>query len=176
MTPSFHEEGGLNVRLRTGFRRAAARGKVAMMPVLDYVHAINGRMRVKVPEVKRSVKFALRIEGWLGSMDGVREVRANPVTGNVLILHDPEKIAGREILGALIAAGYMGMGIAEADESVPADKAIVPATQVAELLCLQVIRVLAGFTPGPGWFQQLVESTVRFVLRLVFGRVAAAMA
>jgi copper chaperone CopZ len=149
---------------------------VAMMPVLEYVHAINGRMRVKVPEVKRSVKFARRIEGWLGSMEGVREVRANPVTGNVLILHDPEMIAGREILGALVAAGYMGMGIAEADESVPPDTALVLATQAAELFCLQVIRVLAGFTPGPGWFQQLVETTARFILRLVFGKVAAAMA
>ena len=54
--------------------------------------------------------------------------------------------------------------------------AFVLATQAAELLCLQVIRVLAGFTPGPGWFQQLVETTARFVLRLVFGKVAAAMA
>jgi copper chaperone CopZ len=147
-----------------------------MRPVLEYVHAINGRMRVKVPEVKRSVTFARRIEGWLGSMEGVREVRANPVTGNVLILHDPELIAGREILGALIAAGYMGMGIAGAEGPVPADTAVVLATQTAELLCLQVIRVLSGFTPGPGWFQQLVESTARFVLKLFFGKVAAAMA
>jgi hypothetical protein len=147
-----------------------------MMPVLEYVHAIHGRMRVKVPEVKRSVKFARQIEGWLASMDGVHEVRANPLTGNVLILHDPDRIAGREILGALIAAGYMGMGIATADEAVPADRAVLLAAQAAELLCQQVIRVLVGFAPGPGWFQQLVETTARFLLRLVFGRVTAAMA
>ncbi len=147
-----------------------------MRPVIEYVHLINGRMRVKVPEVKRSVKFARQIEGWLGSMDGVKEVRANPVTGNVLILHDPERIEGREILGAMIAAGYMGMGIATADEPVTPDAVVVLAAQVAELLCRQMVRVLAGFTPGPGWFQQLVETTARFVLRLVFGRVVAATA
>jgi Heavy metal associated domain 2 len=147
-----------------------------MMPVFEYVHAINGRIRVKVPEVKRSLKFARRIEAWLGSFEGIHEVRANPVTGNVLILHDPERIAGREILAALIAAGYMGMGIATADEPVPEGTAAVLAAQVAELLCYQIIRVLAGFTPGPGWFQQLVETTARFVLRLVFGKVTAAMA
>jgi Heavy metal associated domain 2 len=147
-----------------------------MMPVFEYVHAINGRIRVKVPEVKRSLKFARRIEDWLGSMEGIHEVRANPVTGNVLILHDPDRIAGREILGALIAAGYMGMGIAAADEPTGEETAAVLAAQVAELLCLQIIRVLAGFTPGPGWFQQLVETTARFVLRLVFGKMTAAMA
>jgi hypothetical protein len=147
-----------------------------MMPVIEYVHAINGRMRVKVPEVKRSIKFARRIEQWLASMDGVEEVRANPVTGNVLILHDPERIEGREILGAMIAAGYMGMGIATADGPVTPDAAVVLAAHAAELMCLQVVRVLAGFTPGPGWFQHLVETTARFVLRLVFGRVVAAMA
>jgi copper chaperone CopZ len=147
-----------------------------MMPVIEYVHAINGRMRVKVPEVKRSARFARRIEEWLGSIHGVREVRANPVTGNVLIFHDPDRIAAREILGALIAAGYMGMGIAPADGVVPADTAGVIAAQVAEVLCLQVAQVLAGFTPGPGWFQKLVEATARFVLRLIFGRVNAAMA
>jgi copper chaperone CopZ len=148
-----------------------------MMPVLEYVHAINGRMRVKVPEVKRSTTFARRIEGWLASIEGIREVRANPVTGNVLILHDPERIATREILGALIAAGYMGMGIADADEPAAEETAAAAlAVQAAELLCLQIIRVLAGFTPGPGWFQELVETTARFVLRLLFGRVSAAMA
>ncbi len=47
-----------------------------MRPVIEYVHAINGRMRVKVPEVKRSPRFARRIEKWLGSIDGIREVRA----------------------------------------------------------------------------------------------------
>ena len=147
-----------------------------MMPVFEYVHAIHGRIRVKVPEVKRSSTFARRIEGWLGSMEGIQEVRANPVTGNVLILHDPDRIAGREILGALIAAGYMGMGIAAADEPVAEESPAVLAAQVAELLCHQIIRVLAGFTPGPGWFQQLVETTARFVLRLFFGKVTAATA
>lgn len=146
-----------------------------MMPILEYVHAIPGRMRVKVPEVKRSDRFARRIEEWLGAMNGVSEVHANPVTGNVLIRHDPDRITGREILGALIAAGYMGMGIADMDEAVPSEQAMVLATQAAELLCQQVVRVLAGFTPGPGWFRELVETTARFVLRLVFGKVTAAM-
>jgi hypothetical protein len=147
-----------------------------MMPASEYVHAINGRMRIKVPEVKRSVEFARRIEGWFRSFEGIREVRANPVTGNVLILHDPDRIATREILGALITAGYMGMGIARADEPAAPEAAAVLAMEVAEALCYQLARVLAGFTPGPGWFQQLVETTARFVLRWVFGRVTAAMA
>jgi hypothetical protein len=158
------------------FSANGVQGIDAMMPVFEYVHAINGRIRVKVPEVKRSLAFARRIEGWLRSIEGIREVRANPVTGNVLILHDTDRIAMREILGALIAAGYMGMGIATNGEAPPPETAGVLAVQVAEHLCHQVVRMLAGFTPGPGWFQQLVATTARFVLRLVFGKVTAALA
>ena len=159
-------------RLQAG----GSEGIGAMMPVIEYIHAIHGRIRVKVPEVKRSLKFAQRIEGWLGSFEGIHEVRANPVTGNVLILHDPDRIAAREILGALIAAGYMGMGIATTDEAAAPETAVVQALQVVVLLCQQVARVLAGFTPGPGWVQQLVETAARFVLRLAFGKLTAALA
>jgi hypothetical protein len=159
-------------------RRSAGgcEGIDAMMTVLEYVHAIHGRMRGKVPEVKRSPAFARRVEGWLGSMEGVWEVHANHVTGNVLILHDLDQIAAREILGALIAAGYMGLGIADAERPADEESAAVLAAQVAELICHRLIRVLAGFTPGPEWFRHLVETTAQFVLRLVFGRMTAVMA
>ncbi len=70
----------------------------------------------------------------------------------------------------------MGMGIAASKKKVPARVARAMAAKVAEALGQQVIKVLAGFTPGPGWVQQLVETTARFVFRLVFRRATAAMA
>jgi hypothetical protein len=44
--------------LETRPRRTASKGMVAKMLVLEYVHAIKGRMRAEMPEVKGSTRFA----------------------------------------------------------------------------------------------------------------------
>jgi Heavy metal associated domain 2 len=145
-----------------------------MMPVIDYVHAIEGRLRVKVVEVKGSPEHARRVEALFAGVAGVREVRANPITGNVLFLHDADAVAAREILGALIAAGYMGMG-ADAGRGRPRDVAEVAAT-VAELVAWAVLHAWKGFAfnPGQDLVERLVESAVRFLVRLLAGRLRAA--
>ena len=72
-----------------------------------YVHALNGRLRIKVPEVKGLPIKAVELEGALRNIDGITSVRANPTTGNVLVLYDPAKIAQYEVLGALQHLGYL---------------------------------------------------------------------
>jgi hypothetical protein len=147
-----------------------------MVPVFEYVHVIDGRVRVKVPEVKRSPAFARRVEDLFGSVEGIHQVRANPVTGNVLFLHDPERIPVREILAGLVAAGYMGMGVAAEDHPVPAEALSDLAVTIAEVVSWGLSRALGHFAPGPGWLEQLVEAATRFLVKLVFGRVASALA
>jgi copper chaperone CopZ len=49
----------------------------------------------------------LEVEGQLGSIDGINHVRANPTTGNVLVLSDPAKIGQYEVIGALQRLGYL---------------------------------------------------------------------
>lgn len=72
------------------------------MPVMtDYLHALEGRLRIKVPEVKGSPAAAARIEGELKAAFGVEEVHANPLTGNVLITYQPEIISQDEIIRLL---------------------------------------------------------------------------
>jgi hypothetical protein len=159
--------------LKVGSGPVSGEGFSAMMPVFEYVHAIDGRLRIKVPEVKRSVEFARRVEELFRSVEGIREVRANPITGNVLFLHAPDRIAAREILGTLIAAGYMGMGI-DGGRSRPGTAREVAAT-VAELVCWALLHAWRGFNPGQEIVERLVEVAARFVLRLVLGRVAAAL-
>jgi hypothetical protein len=147
-----------------------------MIPVFEYVHAIGGRLRVKVPEVRRSPAFARRIEDQFRAVPGIREVRANPVTGNVLFLHDSDELPAREILGALVAAGYMGMGIAAGTrDELAGTEGDVTAT-IAELVAWGLSRALSRLAPGPAWLEQLVEAATRFLVKLVFGRVAAARA
>ena len=79
-----------------------------MNVVSPYMHALNGRLRVKVAELKGLRMKALEVEGKLHKIDGITHVRANPTTGNVLVLYDPASIGQYEILGALQRLGYLG--------------------------------------------------------------------
>ena len=147
-----------------------------MIPVFEYVHVLEGRLRVKVPEVKRSEAFARAVEELFRSVEGVHEVRANPLTGNVLFLHDPERIPVREILAGLVAAGYMGMGIAGGETPARPEAIGEVAATIAELVAWGLSRALGHFTTGPGWLEQLVQAATRFLVKLVFGQVASALA
>jgi hypothetical protein len=145
-----------------------------MMPVIEYVHAIEGRLRIKVPEVKRRPAQARQIEDLFHAVEGIREVRANPITGNVLFLHDPGRIAARQILGALIAAGYMGMGI-DAGGARPEGAGEVVAS-IAEVITWVLLRAWKGLNPGQDAIERLVEAAAQFLIKLVLGRAAAALA
>ena len=72
-----------------------------------YVHALKGRLRIKVNGVKGSPAKALEIEGRLQAMAWVNHVKANPTTGNVLILYYPDRIGQQEVIGALQRLGYL---------------------------------------------------------------------
>jgi hypothetical protein len=54
------------------------------------VHHIPGRLRLKVPGAKGNAIFMDQVQAALGSVDGVREIEVNPVTGSVLVHYDPE--------------------------------------------------------------------------------------
>ena len=63
------------------------------------VHAIPGRMRVHLPGWEG--RGARGVEAWLRRVRGVRSVRANSLTGNVLIRFDPTLANDEVILTAL---------------------------------------------------------------------------
>jgi copper chaperone CopZ len=75
--------------------------------VSPYIHALNGRLRIKVAEVKSAPARALEVEGQLRKIDGINRVKANPTTGNVLILYHPEQIEQAEVIGALRHLGCL---------------------------------------------------------------------
>jgi hypothetical protein len=53
------------------------------------VHALPGRLRVKVAGIKKSPQMAGHVEQALRQEPGVTAVGANPVTGSVLVHFDP---------------------------------------------------------------------------------------
>jgi copper chaperone CopZ len=75
--------------------------------VSPYFHALNGRLRIKIAELKGLPIKALEVQGQLQKMDGINHVKANPTTGNVLVFYDSAKIGQYEVLGALQRLGYL---------------------------------------------------------------------
>jgi len=72
-----------------------------------YFHGIEGRMRIHIAEVKGSQAKAREIKDALCRYDGINNVSANPVTGNVLITYDSNRISQWDILGKLREMGYL---------------------------------------------------------------------
>lgn len=74
---------------------------------MHYWHALEGRLRIKVPEIKRSHEKARQVEDLIGSLDGVLSVTANPTTANVLVLFCPKTRTHADIVASLRRADYL---------------------------------------------------------------------
>lgn len=56
------------------------------------VHAIPGRVRLKVAGLRDNPPLARVIQERLGAVPGIQEVAAAPLTGSVLVLFDPQAV------------------------------------------------------------------------------------
>lgn len=63
-----------------------------------------GRLRLKVPRLKGDQGFARRVEERLRGIPALKEVRAAPLTGSVVVHYDPEAITSPASLLALSEA------------------------------------------------------------------------
>ena len=69
------------------------------------VHALPGRLRVKVAAIKKAPAAAREVELALRQERGIAEAIANPVTGSVLIRYDAEATSPQAILARLASYG-----------------------------------------------------------------------
>jgi len=114
--------------------------------VSTYVHALEGRLRIKLPKIKRALREALEVELRLEQVAGVEEVSANPTTGNVLILYNPRILKQGEIIFFLMELGYLspalgGSGMTDSPLSVERTAATVAVTLV-EFAFTQLVGAL----------------------------------
>ena len=72
----------------------------------SYVHALNGRLRIKIPGLKGNPLRAQEIENQCSLMTGMQQVSANPVTGSLLFIYDPHLLKQEEIGAVLRELGY----------------------------------------------------------------------
>jgi len=66
-----------------------------------YVHAIEGRLRIKLPAVKSAPDEAFRVETALRNIKGITRVKVNPLTGNLLVLFESDAISHDRVCKAL---------------------------------------------------------------------------
>ncbi len=78
--------------------------------ISSYVHALEGRLRIKIPEVKGAPPKAREVERHLAACAGVEEVSASPITGSVLVHYNPRLIGQEEIIFAFQEIGYLVEG------------------------------------------------------------------
>ena len=66
-----------------------------------YVHNVPGRLRIKIPMVKRSRPLAGHVEGLIKQLRGINSTAVNTTTGSVVVLYDQEAISSDVILNTL---------------------------------------------------------------------------
>jgi hypothetical protein len=74
---------------------------------VGYLHALPGRLRIKILRIKHLPARALQLEAQLRQVAGIIQVKANPLTGNVLVRHDPDRLPQDQVLAALRSLGYL---------------------------------------------------------------------
>lgn len=73
----------------------------------SYIHMLEGRLRIKVSEIKGSADKAIELEATIRELEGVTHVKANSVTGNVLVLFDSDETNHYHIIGTLKDLGCL---------------------------------------------------------------------
>src|SRR5581483_8185329 len=115
----------------------------------NYLHALDGRIRVKSACVKGAPHKAAALEQQLRTHPGVTEVTVNPVTGSVLVLYDTQQLVQHQIFDFLRAANCFS-GVTAMPISI-----LPPPKTVAEF--------------GQGLLRSIAMSTTEFaVQRLVY--------
>jgi copper chaperone CopZ len=81
-----------------------------------YLHDIPGRLRIKIPGLKRNTENAWEIQEVLKNLSGVSSIAVNIVTGSVVVNYDPEFVSSTAILTCLSREGYIDLAKAIAGQ------------------------------------------------------------
>lgn len=71
-----------------------------------YIHDIPGRLRVKTPLFKGSIKKASAVSELVEQIPGIKSVTVNTNTGSMVITYNPKLVNSREIIRTLENTGY----------------------------------------------------------------------
>ena len=120
------------------------------MSDVQILHAIPGRIRVKISRVKENPAYAKQLEQTLAHMRMVRWSKVNSLTGSVLIGYDPALLPAISAL----QAGEVPTGEA-AGELLTLAKVLGLIPEEGDLASL--VDWIQRQTSGPAWTVRVVE-------------------
>ncbi len=71
-----------------------------------YMHSIPGRLRVKIPAIKGHPEKAISIQALLKNLDGIESIRANTITGSVVVKYEQGRLLSEKIPSILTENGF----------------------------------------------------------------------
>lgn len=74
------------------------------MSEIEILHAIPGRVRLRIPQIKHDPSLPQEVRSRLTLIDGIERVEANGVTGSVLVFFHQERMQSFDSLVALSRA------------------------------------------------------------------------
>jgi hypothetical protein len=74
-----------------------------------YLHEVPGRLRIKIPDLKRNHESARDVQVLLKSLPGIRSSSINTVTGSIVVHYNPELINAGAIVKAFSREGYIDL-------------------------------------------------------------------
>ena len=84
-----------------------------------YVHDVPGRLRIKIPSLKRNAIEARKLRALLSRVDGVCSATVNQMTGSILVNYDKNVTHSSELLMLLNRQGYI-----DAEKVTPSEQMI----------------------------------------------------
>ena len=69
---------------------------------IKVVHAIPGRVRVKIARIKENPTLAREVQERLAAVRGIQRAEVNPITGSVLVLYDRTALESPDSLLSLV--------------------------------------------------------------------------
>jgi hypothetical protein len=129
---------------------------------VELLHAIPGRIRLRVHEVKGSPARAHEVEQQVAGLKLVRRVEVNPVTGSVLVVYDHEDSASIAELGRLFLPGLELATMTTPPDPVPDVDAVTPSVVEGVMHHARAINANLRTTTGGLDLRVLVPAT--FVL------------
>ncbi|HTY22668.1 MAG TPA: hypothetical protein VMC85_06030 [Desulfomonilaceae bacterium] len=110
-----------------------------------YLHAVPGRLRIKIPLLKRNPERAMELRKLLRRVAGITSTSTSTVTGSVTINYDRDIVRPNSILNLLAHENYIDLGEAISGYK-PAEAVVsnVGKTVSKALLSLALERALQG--------------------------------
>jgi Heavy metal associated domain 2 len=104
-----------------------------------YVHHVPGRLRVRIPAIRKNPRHAAEIQSLL-NIYGVDNIAVNHLTGSVVVTFDTDLLSPEQLLNLLKEKGYY-----DHNRTVTCDETLQRASNIA---ATKVGRAMFGYAVG----------------------------